>query len=181
MIYITHKILVLFQIIRILKRFLRSIKYITKSPRLEEYKTMEENLIKDARYRFRLNKLEKETNHAAVKGIRNLFRLKKENKASKDRIIRDIRNFSEHEEENNYKPVRVGNFWGNNYIEYKSKGNRKTLSTEEYHNKIKSYLKDIINDIKNSDIWKIQLITTINFISSKDDNDEKSAINVFKM
>ena len=34
-------------------------------------------------------------------------------------------------------------------------------------------LKDIINDLKISDTWKIQLTITINFISSKDDNDEE--------
>ena len=35
--------------------------------------------------------------------------------------------------ENYYKPVRVGNFWSNNYIEYKSNGDKnKTLSVKEY-------------------------------------------------
>ena len=44
----------------------------------------------------------------------------------------------EHEEEDYYKPVRVSNFWGNNYIEYKRNGDRnKTLSFEEYLNKFK--------------------------------------------
>ena len=51
----------------------------------------------------------------------NLSRLKKENKAIKNRVIRDIRNLFEHEEEESYyKPVRVGNFCSNNYIEYES-------------------------------------------------------------
>ena len=44
---------------------------------------------------------------------------------------------------------------------------------EEYLNKIRPYLKDIINDLKQSDTWKIQLTITISFISSVDDNDEK--------
>ena len=71
-------------------------------------------------------RLKKEIDNNTIKDIRNLFRLEKENKAIKDRIIRDIRNLVEHEEEENYhKPVRVGNFWSNNYIEYKSKGDRK--------------------------------------------------------
>ena len=77
----------------------------------------------------------------------------------------------EKEAENYYKPVRVGNFEGNNYIEYESKGERKTLSVEEYLNEIRPYLKDIINDIKKSDTWKIQLTIKINFISSKDDEE----------
>ena len=46
----------------------------------------------------------------------------------------------------------------------------KTLSAEEYHNKIRRYLKDIKN-LKTSDTWKVQLTITINFISSID-NDE---------
>ena len=36
---------------------------------------------------------------------------------------------------------------------------------------IKLYLKDIINHLKQSDTWKIKLIITINFVSSKDNND----------
>ena len=57
----------------------------------------------------------------------------------------------------------------NNYTQYKSKGNKKILSVDEDINKIKPYLKEIINDLT------IQLIITINFISSKHDNDEESS------
>ena len=42
---------------------------------------------------------------------------------------------------------------------------------EEYLNKTRTYLRDIVNDLEQSDTWKIQLTITINFISSKDDND----------
>ena len=67
-------------------------------------------------------------------------------------------------EENYYKPVRVNNFWSNNYIEHKSKGDRnKTLSVEEYLNKISPYLKNIINNLKKSDTSKIQLTIVNNF------------------
>ena len=45
-------------------------------------------------------------------------------------MIRDIRNHFEHEEEDYYKPVRIGNFWSNEYIEYKSKSDRKALSVK---------------------------------------------------
>ena len=46
--------------------------------------------------------------------------------------------------------VRVCNSWSNNYIEYESHGDRnKMLSTEEYLNKIRPCLKDIINSLKN--------------------------------
>ena len=99
--------------------------------------------------------------------------MKKENKAIKNRIIRDITNLFEHEEEDYYKPVRVGNFWSKHHIECESICDRnKTLSVQKYINKIRTYLKDIINDIKKSDTWKIQLTIAINFISSKG-NDEK--------
>ena len=55
-----------------------------------------------------------------------------------------------------YFSVRVSNFWNNNYIEYESNGGKKkTQSVEEYLNKISPYLKDIINNLKKSDTWKI--------------------------
>ena len=40
------------------------------------------------------------------------------------------------------------------------------LSAEEYLNKIRPYLKDIVNNLKESGRWKIQLIIANNFISS---------------
>ena len=42
----------------------------------------------------------------------------------------------------------------------------KPLSVEEYLNKIRPYLKDIINNLKKSDTWKVQLVIANNFISS---------------
>ena len=40
------------------------------------------------------------------------------------------------------------------HIEYERKGDRnKTLSVEKYLNKIRSYLKDIISNLKKSDMW----------------------------
>ena len=77
---------------------------------------------------------------------------------------------------NYYKPVRVTTFRSNNCIEHQSKGDRnKTLSAEEYLNKIRLYLKEIINNLKKSDTWKIQLTIAIKFISSKE-NDEECVI-----
>ena len=68
--------------------------------------------------------------------------MKKENEATKDRINSDTRNLFEHEgQENCYEPVRIDNFWNNNYIEYESNCNgNKILSVEEY---LRPYLKDI--------------------------------------
>ena len=69
-------------------------------------------------------------------------------------MIRDIRNLFEYEEEDSYKAIRVVNFWSNNYFEYESNGDRnKALSVEEYLNKVRSYLKDIINNFKNCETW----------------------------
>ena len=47
------------------------------------------------------------------------------------------------------------------------------LSFKEYLDKIRPYLRDIINDLKQSDAWKIQLTIAINFFSSEVDNDEE--------
>ena len=54
-----------------------------------------------------------------------------------------------------------------------TKDGNKTLSVEEYLHKIRPYLKDIINNLKKSDTWKIELTVANNFISPKDDNDEE--------
>ena len=42
----------------------------------------------------------------------------------------------------------------------------KYLSVKEYLNKIIPYLKDIINNLKKSDAWKVQLTIANNFTSS---------------
>ena len=143
---------------------------------MESLSLEEENIIKDLRNLFRLKK---EQNYTATKGIRNFFRVEKETKAIKDSILRNIKNLFDHEKEkeNYYKPVRVSNFWGNNYIEYKSNGGKnKTLSVEEHLNKISLYLRDIINNLKKSGTWKAQLTISNNFLSSLD-----RACNVIKM
>ena len=102
-----------------------------------------------------------------TKDVRNLFELKKENETIKDRITKDIRNIFqlENKVENYYKPIGVGNFYSNNYIEYKDSGDRsKTQSIEHYLNKIRPHLKDIINNLKKPDAWKIQLTIAIHFV-----------------
>ena len=47
------------------------------------------------------------------------------------------------------------------------------LSIGEYLNKIRPYLKDVINNLKKSDAWEIQLTMAINVISSKNDNNQE--------
>ena len=67
-----------------------------------------------------------------------------------------------------------------NLIEYESNsGRNEILSVEEYLNKVRPvlkflrFLKDIINNLKKSDTWKIQPTKAINFVSSTDNNEER--------
>ena len=87
-----------------------------------------------------------------------------------------------------YKPTKTDDgFAGrkNNYIEYKSKGDRyQNFSPREYLNMIKPYLRDLINNHKPTDEsnneendraeWKIQLVMQNNFISHKDFEDTRT-------
>ena len=46
-----------------------------------------------------------------------------------------------------YKPVKIGNAFSRNYIEYKSNGDKdRTLLITNYLGEIKPYLSDVIND-----------------------------------
>ena len=56
---------------------------------------------------------------------------------------------------------------------YGSNGDKnRNLSLDEYLNKTELYLRNKIIDLQNSDTWKIQLTIVINFISSKDAEEE---------
>ena len=64
----------------------------------------------------------------------------------KDKIIRDTKFLFESDEDDYYEPIRIGNAFSSNYIEYESKGDEnRTLSIEEYLNKVRPYLSNIIN------------------------------------
>ena len=94
-------------------------------------------------------------------------------KTIKDRIIRDIGALFE-KEDDYYIPIRIGNIWNNNYIEYESNSDKnKNLSLKEYLSEIKPYLGDIIINLQKSSTWKVRLTIAINFISSKDDDEEQ--------
>ena len=68
-----------------------------------------------------------------------------------------------------YKPVKFGNAFSSNYVEYKRNGDKnKTLSIKDYLDEIKLYLSDIMNDHKTQVEWKIHLTMAINLFSSKD-------------
>ena len=59
-------------------------------------------------------------------------------------MLRNSKNLSQYEKEEKhyYKPARVNKLGSNNYIEYKSNGDKNgILPVEEYLNKIKPYLK----------------------------------------
>ena len=148
---------------------------------MENLRLEEEKIIQDTRNFF---KLKKQKNYTIIKDIRNIYRLEKEIKVIKDRIFTDIKNLFGHEEENYYKPLIINDFWSINYIEYESNSDRnKTLLVEEYLNKIRPYLKDIMNNLKKSGTWKTQLIIANNFISTIDNDEErvihsKSDINI---
>ena len=61
-----------------------------------------------------------------------------------------------------------------NYIEYESNGHRnKNLSRDEYLDKIRHYLRGIIIDPQESDTWKGQLTIAVNFVSSRDAEEER--------
>ena len=54
----------------------------------------------------------------------------------------------------------------------KNNAQDKTRSVEKYLNKISSYQKDIINNLKKADVWKTQLTIRNNVISSIDNDEE---------
>ena len=89
--------------------------------------------------------------YKGIKNVHNLFKLS---------IRKDY-----------YKPILVKSGYNNNYIQYKSKGD-KILTLEEYLALIEQYLRDLIINYKNKDEWKLQLIAEINFISLKPGSDE---------
>ena len=68
-----------------------------------------------------------------------------------------------------YRPIRTKGAFNDNYVEYESKRDKdKNLTPEDYLDIIRSFLKDIINNHKNQEEWKIQLTMQITFISSLD-------------
>ena len=81
-----------------------------------------------------------------IKDIRNPFRLTKKDKGVKEKVLSDIRTLFESDEEDCYKPIRTGNALSGNYIEYESNGDKgKTLTTEEYFDKIRTYENEKFN------------------------------------
>ena len=100
-------------------------------------------------------------------------KLTEEYEAIKDRIIRDIKSLLE--QLDYYEPVRIGSFHSNDYIEYESKSDRnKILSIKEQLEEIKLHLSKIIkNNLKKLRYTENSIKGAINFISSKDIDEER--------
>ena len=80
--------------------------------------------------------------------------------------------FNELNEEDYYEPKEVKSAFDGNYILYESRGDKDAkLALYEYFDKIKPYLKDMINDYKSKGEWKIQITMRIIFISFIDKNE----------
>ena len=81
--------------------------------------------------------------------------------------IKDIKNlFKLSIDKDYYKPTLVKSGYNNNYVQYKSKGD-KILTLKGYLALIEKYLRELINYYKNKGEWKLQLTAEINFISLK--------------
>ena len=96
--------------------------------------------------------------------IRNFFTQEKD-KDIKDGVLRDKRTLLK---KDYYEPIRNGNDFKINYIEYESNGDKdKTLSIKEYLDEIRPYLNNLIDDHRTQGEWKIQLTMAIKFFFLK--------------
>ena len=70
----------------------------------------------------------------------------------------------EEDDDEYFKQKRVSKFCHNDYVEHESNSDRnKNLLLEQYRNKTKPYLRDVISDLQESDTWMIQLTIVTNF------------------
>ena len=69
------------------------------------------------------------------------------------------------------EPKEIKSAFDGNYVLYESKRDKDAkLALWEYFDKIKPYLKDMIDDYKSKGEWKIQITMRIVFISFLDKN-----------
>ena len=109
--------------------------------------------------------------------IKQVIKILYDLKIKNDRKTEEIKNilYDPKKEEDYYRPIKINNAFNDDYIEYKSNGDKdKILSVKEYLNVIRQYLNDIINDNETIGEWKIQLTMKINFVSSKDSNETRT-------
>ena len=82
--------------------------------------------------------------------------------------------FNEVNEEDYYEPKEIRSAFDGSYVLYESRGDKDNmLAIYEYFDKIKPYLKDMIDDYKTKGEWKIQLVTRVIFISFIDKNEAR--------
>ena len=74
-----------------------------------------------------------------------------------------------------YKPENINGALNNKYIEYKSEGGKK-LSIEQYLERIRLYLGNMKDELKNQIKWEIQSPMNIYLMPSKDNDDDKQLI-----
>ena len=82
--------------------------------------------------------------------------------------------FNKQGEEDYYKPTKVKSAFDGSYVLYESKGDKDArLSTDEYFDIIRPYLKNMIDNHKSKGEWKIQLTMRIIFVSFTDANETR--------
>ena len=75
-------------------------------------------------------------------------------------------------EEDYYEPKEIKSAFNGSYVLYESRRDKDTnLALFEYFEKIKPYLRDMIDDYKSKGEWKIQTVMGINFVSFVDKNE----------
>ena len=80
--------------------------------------------------------------------------------------------FNEVNEEDYYEPKETRSAFVGSYVLYQSRGDKDNmLAIYEYFDKIKPYLKDMIDDYKSKGEWKIQLVMRVIFVSFIDKNE----------
>ena len=80
--------------------------------------------------------------------------------------------FNEVNEKDYYEPKEIKSAFDGSYILYESRGDKDSkLALYEYFDKIKPYLKDMIDDYKFKGEWKLQITMKITFISFIDKNE----------
>ena len=95
-------------------------------------------------------KIQKNLFAPKIKGAKkSLYNLMKYYDCTTYQGIRDTENLFGKVDEDNYKAIKTKSAFNHNYIKYESKEDKdKNLWREEYVDKIKPYLRDMINDHK---------------------------------
>ena len=148
---------------------------------LKKQRELEKNYKKEAIYNFLK---EKEQNGSLTikqnNGLKNIGTYLK-------KLSNDLKKLQEYEdnitygldyllnevnEEDYYEPKEIKSAFDGSYVLYESKGDKDNmLAVYEYFDKVKPYLKDMIDDYKSKGEWKIQLVMRMIFVSFIDKNE----------